>query len=123
MNYRQLLSRIRYRGLVRAVVRDYHVLEGPQHYLVFSPKSNGEWSGNFTVVPKKAVKFIVNKLGGTKAIATAEVFDACKGSMYFPDHFSVLNALYALIGIKGARISKVAGKKLFFNIWKRSFIS
>jgi hypothetical protein len=120
MNYRQLLSRIRYRGLVKAVVRDYHVLEGPQHYLVFSPRSSRDGSGNFTVVPKKAVRFLVNKLGGTKAIPTDEVFATCKGSMYFPDRFSVLNALYALIGMKGARISKIAGRKLFFNIWKGS---
>jgi hypothetical protein len=34
------------------------------------------------------------------------------------DHFSVLNAMYALIAVKGARIAKQEGNKLFFNIWK-----
>ena len=119
MNYKSFLPNLKYRGLVKAVVRDYHVLEGENHYMVLSPKDDG--TGNYTIVPKKAVKFIVKKLGGTKGVPTAEVFNDCCGSMYFPDHFSVLNALYALVGAKGAKISKVVGKKLFWNIWKGDF--
>ena len=118
MNYRSLLPRLEYRGLVRAVKRDYHVLEAPQHYLVFSPKDDS--AGNYTIVPKKAVSFIVKKLGGTKSIPTADIFDACKGSMFFPDNFSVLNAVYAMTGAKRGSISKISKQKLYFNIWKES---
>jgi hypothetical protein len=118
MNYRTLLPSLQYRGLVKAIKRNYHVLEASQYYVVFSPKDDE--SGNYTIVPKRAAKFIVKKLGGKKGITTAEVFDACKGSMFFPDRLSVLSAIYALIGAKRGRFSKVADRKLFFNIWKES---
>ncbi|MEI7728527.1 MAG: hypothetical protein WCO56_03110 [Verrucomicrobiota bacterium] len=117
MNYRRLLPSLEYRRLVKGVKRNYHVLEAPQHYIIFSPNKH-EDAGNYTIVPKKALNFIVKKLGGTKSITTAEVLAACKGSMYFGNHFSALNAMYALIGAKGARVSKISGNKLFFNIWK-----
>jgi hypothetical protein len=92
------------------------VLEGELYHVVFSPKNEG--TGNYTIVPKKALRFIVKKLGGRRSVTTSEAWDVCKGSKYFPDRFSVLNALYVLIGLKGASIAKQKGIKLFFNIWK-----
>src|SRR5271165_2722456 len=116
MNYRTLLPNLKYCRLVEAPKRDYHVLEGAQHYVLFSPRNDG--TGNYTIVPKKAIAFIVKKVGGARSVTVAELLDTCKGSMYFPDRFSVLNAMYALIGAKGARIAKQKGAKLFFNVWK-----
>lgn len=96
--------------------RQYHVLEGQHYHIVFSPKNDE--TGNYTIVPKKAVHFIVKKLGGRRGVTKAEALDACRGSKYFPDRFSVLNALYVLVGVKRASIARQDGTKLFFNIWK-----
>ena len=116
MNYRTLLPKLTYRGLVKAPRRHYHVLEGEKCYVVFSPKDDA--AGNYNIVPKKAVNYLVKRAGGKQFKSTAEVFNMCKGSIFFPDRFSVLNAVYALIAVNGARISKQEGNKLFFNIWK-----
>jgi hypothetical protein len=112
MNYKSLFSNIRYRGLVKSVKNDFHVLEGPNHYVVVSTKYQ------YSIVPKKAVAFIVRKLGGTQSLPVAEAFATCSGSKYFPDKFAVLHALYAMVAVKQGKICRIAGNKLFFNIWK-----
>jgi hypothetical protein len=112
MNYKSLFSNISYRGLVKAVKNDYHVLEGSDHYVVLSTNYQ------YKIVNKKAVKFIVKKLGGTKSITVAEALNECNGSRFFTDRFDVLNALYALAGTRQGKISKKDGNKLFFNVWK-----
>jgi len=116
MNYRMLLPGLKYRGLVKSLKTQYHVLESSNYYVVFAPKDDAK--GNYNIVPKKAVKFLVSKLGGKQGGATKDGLKECSGSMYFPTRFSFLNAMYALIGVKGGRIARVAGPKLFFNIWK-----
>jgi hypothetical protein len=118
MNYKKLLSHVTYRALVKGPKRNYHVLLAPQYCVLISPKPQDDCTGNYTIVPMKALEFIVNKLGGKKGIPTTEVFNSCKGSMFFPDKLATLTALYALIGLKGARIARQHGTKLFFNIWK-----
>jgi hypothetical protein len=118
MDNRSLFSGLQYRGRVRSVRRDYHVLEGAHHYVVLSPKD--DVGGYYTIVHRAALSYIVKRLGGTKSITTAEAFEACKRSKYLTNRFSVLNALYALVGTKEARISKVVGHKLFFGIRKRT---
>lgn len=60
MNYKKLLPNLKYRALVKAPKRHYHVLEGEQYYVVLSPKNDE--TGNYTIVPKKAVNFITKKL-------------------------------------------------------------
>ena len=116
MNYRTLLPNLKYRRLVKAPRRHYHVLEGEKCYVVFSTKNDE--AGNYSIVPKRAVKYLVKRVGGKQFKSTAEVFKMCKGSMFFPNRFSVLNAMYALIGVNGAKIRKQEGNKLFFNIRK-----
>ena len=116
MNHRSLLSGLRYRGRVRSVRRDYHVLEASRHYVLLSP--NGVGGGNYSVVNRAAVNYIVRRLGGTKSISSGDAFEACKRSKFLPDRFSFLNAMYALVATKRARISKVVGQKLYFGIRK-----
>jgi hypothetical protein len=118
MNYRSLLTRLRYCSLVRSAKRNYHVAESDAHYVLFSPgRAN---NGNFTVISRRAVDFAAKRLGGKRDVTSAEAFAACKRSKFFPDRFSVLNALYVLIGTKRARISKMTGQKLHFNIRKNA---
>ena len=112
MNYKKLFSNIKYCGLVTAIKTDYHILEGPDDFVVVSTNYQ------YKIVSKKAVRFIAKKLGGTKSIPVAEALSKCSGSMYFADRFDVLNALYVLVGTKQGKISKMLGNKLFFNIWK-----
>jgi hypothetical protein len=116
MDHRTLFSNLQYRGRVRSIRRDYHVLEGAGHYVLFSGKD--ETGGNYTIVPRAAVAYITKHLGGTKSITTAEAFAACKRSKFIGDRFAILNALYVMVATKEARISKVEGQKLFFGIRK-----
>ncbi|SRR6266566_1388501 len=114
MNYKSLFSNIRYRGRVNSVKNDFHILEGPNDYVVVS--TNYQYS----IVPKKAITFILRKLGGKQSVPVAEAFARCSGSIHFPDKFSVLHALYVLVATKQGKISRIVGNKLFFNIWKRT---
>jgi len=116
MDHKRLFSGLRYCGRVRSVRRDYHVFKGSDHYVVVSPKDGV--GGNYTVVTRAALNYIVNRLGGTKSISTPDAFKVCKRSRLLRDRFTLLNAMYALVGIKAARITKVVGQKLFFSIRK-----
>ena len=116
MNYRSLLSKLQYRGFVRSVKRNYHVAEAGRDYVLFSPRTNT--GGNFTVVDARGAKYLQRRLGGKRSITSADAFAACKRSRFLRDRFAVLNALYVLVGTKRARISKVAGQILYFDIRK-----
>jgi hypothetical protein len=118
VNYRSLFSDLRYRGLVHSAKRNYHIAEGVSHYVLFSPgKGTG---GNFTVVARKAVDYLVRRLGGTRAVTSADALAACKRSKFLNDRFEVLNALYVLVGTKRARISKMVGQTLYFDVRKHA---
>jgi len=114
MNSRVAFAELRYRGRVRSVRRDYHVLEGEEHFVVFSPKDRT--NGNYTIVPRPAVEYVTRRLGGTRSIATRDAFDACHRSKYFATRFDMLNTLYAMIAIDRARISRRDAGKLHFGI-------
>ena len=118
MNYRSLFSGLRYCGLVRSAKRNYHVAESDGYYVLFSPGKGT--NGNFTVVARKGVDYVIRRLGGKRAVTSAEAFAACKRSRFLIDRFAVLNALYVLVGTKRARISKMAGQTLYFDIRKHA---
>ena len=112
MNYKSLFSNITYRGLVRAVKTDYHILEGPSEYVVLSTNYQ------YTIVDKKAVKFLIKKFGGSRSVTAKDVLEKCKHSKHFTERFDALNALYVLAGTKQGKISKVGPRNtLFFNVW------
>src|SRR5437867_99602 len=106
MNYRSLFSGLRYCGLVRSAKRRYHVAESDEHYVLFSPGRGT--SGNFTVVARKGADYMVRRLGGKRAVTTAEAFAVCKRSRFLTDRFAVLNALYVLVGTKRAQIGRAS---------------
>lgn len=117
MNYRSLFSNLRYRGLVRSAKRNYHVAEAVSYYVLLSPGKGA--GGNFTVVPRKAVDYLVKRLGGKRAVTSADALKACKRSKFLRNRFAVLNALYVLVGTKRARISKMLSRTLYFDVSKR----
>jgi hypothetical protein len=118
MNHRSLFLGLRYRGLVKSVRRNYHVLEGSYHYVLVSPAAGA--GGNYNVVLKKAVQYLVKQFAGTRSVTSADAYAACKRSKFLRDRFAVLNALYVLVGIGAARVSKMDGKTLFFSIRKHA---
>lgn len=118
MNYRSLFSSVRYRGLVRSAKRNYHVAEAISYYVLLSP-GKGD-SGNFTVVPRKAVDYLAKRLGGKRSVTSADALAACRRSKFLRNRFAVLNALYALVGTKRARIAAMTGQTLYFDILRPS---
>jgi len=118
MNYRSLFSGLRYCGMVRSAKRNYHVAECGEHYVLLSPGKGT--NGNFTVVARKGVDYMVKRLGGKRGVTSAEAFAACKRSRFLTERFAILNALYVLVGTNRARISKMAGQTLYFDIRKHA---
>jgi hypothetical protein len=117
MDHRSFLTGLRYRGRIESVKRVYHVLEGSRGYVLISPR-RGESGGNYSIVPTASLNYLLKRLGGRKSISTGDALAECKRSQHFPDRFSVLNAVYVLIALGKARISKRQGQKLFFGISK-----
>lgn len=116
MDHRTLLSDVRYRGLVRAAKRPYHVFEGRDHFVLLSP-STGR-GGYYHVIPRQALNYVLGHVGGSRSITAKEVFAACRRSKYLDDRFAVLNTLYALVALKKARITALRGKALVFAVSK-----
>jgi len=117
VNHRSLFSNVRYRGLVRATRRHYHVFEGPQHFVLLSPGTDGN-GGNYHVIERRALNYVLSRVGGSRSITTKGVRDATRRSKFLKDRFSVLNALYALAGLKKARITGMKGQALVFAVSK-----
>jgi hypothetical protein len=115
MNHRSLFLNLTYRGRVRSLRRDYHVLEGSDQYVLLSPRTAA--GGNYSVVTKATVAYLVKRVGGKRSVTSADVWAACKRSRRLSDRFAVLHALYVLVAIKAATIVKV-GSPLFFNVRK-----
>jgi hypothetical protein len=117
MNHRNVLSNLHYCGLVRGSRRNYHVFEGPQFFVVLSPRPGGH-GGNYHVIERQALNYVLSRVGGNRSITTKEVRDACRRSKFLQDRFAVLNTLYALAGIKKARITSMRGQSLVFSVSK-----
>jgi hypothetical protein len=92
-------------------------LEGSDHYVLLSPSAGV--GGNYSVVTKATVTYLLKRVGGKRSVTSAEVWAACKRSRLLSDRFAVLHALYVLVAIKAATIVKV-GSPLFFNVRKRA---
>ena len=92
MNHRNVLSNLHYCGLVRGSRRNYHVFEGPQVFIVLSPRPGGH-GGNYHVIERQALNYVLSRVGGNRSITTKEVRDACRRSKFLQDRFAVLNAL------------------------------
>jgi hypothetical protein len=117
VNHRSLLSGARYRGVVRATKRNYHVFEGPKVFILLSPGTDGR-GGNYHVIERQALNYLLGKVGGSRSVTTGDVRDACSRSKFFKGRFAVLNALYALTGIEKARIIGMRGQSLVFSVSK-----
>ncbi len=115
MNHRSLFLNLTYRGRVRSLRRDYHVLEGSDHYVLLSPGQAA--GGNYSVVTKATVAYLLKRVGGRRSVSSTDVWAACKRSKLLSDRFSVLHALYVLVAIKAAKIVKF-GRPLFFHVRK-----
>jgi hypothetical protein len=92
------------------------VAEAKGYYVLFSPRDGA--SGNFTVMSKRGVEYVAKQLGGMRSVTSKKAFEACSRSKFITDPLAALNALYVLAGTKRARITKLAGQKLYFNVWK-----
>ncbi|MFY9550322.1 MAG: hypothetical protein WAU32_04165 [Thermoanaerobaculia bacterium] len=117
MNHRSLFLNLTYLGRVRSLRRDYHVLEGSDHYVLLSPSAAA--GGNYSVVTKATVAYLLKRVGGKRSVTSADVWAACKRSKLLSDRFSVLHALYVLVAIRAATIVKY-GSPLRFNVRKRA---
>jgi hypothetical protein len=117
VNHRSLFTSVHYRGLVRSAKRAYHVFEGPQHFVLLSPGRDGT-GGNYHVIQRRALEYVLSRVGGSRSITAKQVLDICRRSKFITTRFDVLNTLYALAGIKKARIAGMKGQTLVFAVSK-----
>jgi hypothetical protein len=115
-NPKTLFSKLLYRGPVKSLRRDYHVLEGSHHYVLVSASTKS--SGNYSIIHKDSLDFLTKKMGRRRLVTSADVWEACKRSKLLRERFTVLNALYVLVGINAASIAKHR-KPLVFNLRKK----
>ena len=117
MNHRSLLTDVRYRGLVNATKRAYHVYEGRDNFILLSPGSDSH-GGNYHVIHRHALNYVMSRVGGNRSVTVRQALDMCRRSKFLRDHFAVLNTLYALAGIKKARIVGMKRQALVFSVSK-----
>lgn len=96
----------------------YYVCESGKNYLVFSFKDSTYVNGFFNVVSGDMVERITRIFGGSKGITAKEINEHPQMKR-FAKRFSVLQALYVLVGQKRAKIDgRRKAKRLYFNIYK-----
>jgi len=115
-NHKTLFSKLQYRGQVSSLKRVYHVLEGSGHYVLVSASTKS--SGNYSIISKDSLDYILKRIGRRRLVTSANVWEVCKRSKLLRERFTVLNALYVLVGIKAASIAKYE-RPLLFRIQKR----
>jgi len=101
VNHRNLLSHLQYRGLVRRTRRNYHVFEGPQVFVVLSQAQAAR--GNYHVIERQALNYVLSRVGGNRSITPRKCVTRA-GALNSSGPLCCAHALYALAGIKKARI-------------------
>jgi hypothetical protein len=95
----------------------YFVLRATSVYYVLSMSNTKVNSGNFNLVSKRAVDYLLKRLAGRKGVTAKSVHARTKRPRLLTTHLQVLNALYVMAAMGRAHIDRrVKGKALYFNV-------
>jgi len=121
MNIRTLQRGLKYCGRVKAVRQTYHVFEAQGYFFVlsFARSKTRRGSGYFNVIDKNAVNYVVQHLGGTRAVTAKDVLAAARRTRHIPTALTALNVLYILVALRSASIVRAGeNRQLFFSVKK-----
>ncbi len=122
MNIRTLQRGLQYRGRVKAPRQTYHVFEAEEGYffvMSFALSKARRGSGYFNVIPKAAVDYVRERMGGMRGVTAKSVVAASRRTRLVPTTLVALNILYILIALKSTRITRSgANRQLFFSVRK-----
>jgi len=121
MNIRTLQRGLEYCGRVEAVRQTYHVFETAGFYFVlsFARSRARRASGYFNLVNKGAVEFIQKRLGGSRGVTANQALAVARRTRHVPTRLLALNALYVLVALGQASITRAGEhRQLFFAVHK-----
>jgi hypothetical protein len=117
MNIRAFAGALKYVGEVESKRQTYYIFEGPKAFVLMTFSRSRTNSGNFNVVEKAAVNYIVSQLGGGHAVTSNDLVAKSRKPQYVRDALDALNILYVLVATRAAKIDgRYKGKQLRFNI-------
>jgi hypothetical protein len=119
MNIRSLQRGLQYCDRVEAVRQTYHVFESAGYFFVlsFARSRARRSSGYFNLVDRRAVEYVQRRFGGTRGVTANDV--AARRTRYIPTRLLALNALYVLVALKQASITRSGEhRQLFFTVRK-----
>jgi hypothetical protein len=119
MNIRSLQRGLQYCGRVEAVRQTYHVFESAGYFFVlsFARSRARRSSGYFNLVDKRAIEYVRQRFGGKRGVTAKDV--AARRTRHIPTRLLALNALYVLVALKGASITRSGEhRQLFFAVRK-----
>jgi hypothetical protein len=122
MNIRSLQRGLTYRGRVKAVRQTYHVFEAQGYFFVlsFALSKARRGSGYFNVIDTRAVDYVQQRMGGSRAVTAKDVAAAARRTRYIPTTLAALNVLYILVALRAASIARAGeNRQLFFSVKKR----
>jgi hypothetical protein len=121
MNIRILQRGLQYRRRVKAPRQTYHVFEAQGYFFVlsFALSKARRGSGYFNVIPKAAVDYVREHLGGLRGVTAKSVVAAARRTRHVPTTLVALNILYILIALGSASITRSGpNRQLFFSLRK-----
>ena len=121
MNIRSLQRGLQYCGRVEAVRQTYHVFESAGYFFVlsFARSRTRRSSGYFNLIDKGAVEYVRGRFGGTRGVTANDVTAAARRTRHIPTRLLALNALYVLVALKHASITRSGEhRQLFFAVRK-----
>jgi hypothetical protein len=117
MNIKKLTQGLSYSGEVEGKKQTYYIFAGGEFYLVMSFSATKPGAGNFNIVERDAVDYVLKRIAGLKGITSADVVEKAKKTRHAPTSLAALNILYVLVAMGHAKVDgRRVGQALYFNV-------
>lgn len=117
MKVENLAKGLTYKGEVEGKRQTYYILEGNDFYLMMSFKDRDRETGNFDVVERAQVDYVLQHFAGKSGVTAQAIFDRAHATRHLTSRFDALRILYVLVALGHAKVDKrFKEKSLYFNI-------
>lgn len=117
LSIRSLTTGMDFVGDVVSKRQYYIVMQAKSVYYVLSMSNAKVNAGNFNLVSKRSVDYLLKRLAGRKGVTAKSVHSRTKRPRMLTTHLQVLNALYVIAAMGRAHIDRrVKSRSLHFNV-------
>jgi hypothetical protein len=102
---------LEYIGRVDSVRQRYYVYEGGDGYVILTFSEQKKGSGNFNVVPRRAVEYVHQRFAGSRGVTSTQVVKQARRTLHAPDNLAALGILYVLTALGAASIEGVGERR------------